>query len=555
MHFSLGIVKKITKRRIVLFFALVVGGFYRFYKLNWDQGKMLHPDERNIATAVERISFFKQLDPGFFAYNGLWIYLTRFSGELYTKLRGYDQMWFSEWSNVNTVSRFLSASFSLGSILLMYFIGSKLLHKKGGIWAAILTAVSVGFIQYSHFGVTESLLVFWVLCLTLLSILSFGHPSKKRYWFLSALVFGLSVGTKTSAISFATIPVVTFLLSLRHKLLRKKLILLAPILLVVGIISFISVSPYSILNFDKFRESMKYEAMVVTGEAQVPYNLQFRSTTPYLYFINNLPWHLGPFIPFFGMLGLLLWVKEAISGRLKNPAVPLLLFTLVYFALVGSWYTKFVRYMFPIYPFLILGTVFLFSKIESAKSKLLSMSLVAVTLFGSFLWASAFFSIYLNENSAISASRWIYEHIPRGSSVLTEHWDEGMPLFLKGCDRDFQFIVMENYEPDNELKLDLLADWLRRGDYLFISSRRLYGSIINASDKYPLTSKYYKELFSSKLGYFKINEFSSYPSLGPITINDDNVEETFQVYDHSKVLVFKNVEKLSHDDLRGRLSD
>jgi len=34
-----------------------------------------------------------------------------------------------------------------------------------------------------------------------------------------------------------------------------------------------------------------------------------------------------------------------------------------------------------------------------------------------------------------------------------------------------------------------------------------------------------------------------------ITINDDLSEETFQVYDHPKVLIFKNVDNISEKDL------
>ena len=68
-------------------------------------------------------------------------------------------------------------------------------------------------------------------------------------------------------------------------------------------------------------------------------------------------------------------------------------------------------------------------------------------------------------------------------------------------------------------------------------------------EKYPLTSRYYQLLFSGQLGYTQIVRFTSYPSLLGIEINDDQSEETFQVYDHPKVLIFENTGRLDKEDL------
>src|SRR4030042_5413900 len=84
------------------------GGFLRFYNLNWDQGHFFHPDERNIAAAVSRISFFDQLNPKFFAYGRFPIYLSRAIGETVSLItRNHD--WIYNWGKINLVARSLSA--------------------------------------------------------------------------------------------------------------------------------------------------------------------------------------------------------------------------------------------------------------------------------------------------------------------------------------------------------------------------------------------------------------------------------------------------------------
>ncbi|EKE14384.1 MAG: glycosyl transferase family 39 [uncultured bacterium] len=131
--------------------------------------------------------------------------------------------------------------------------------------------------------------------------------------------------------------------------------------------------------------------------------------------------------------------------------------------------------------------------------------------------------------------------------MLNEHWDDGLPLPLdKFSPGQYSIISLAIYDPDNSEKINYLSTNLANSNYIVLNSRRLYGTLIHLNKKYPITSKYYKLLFSEKLGYKKITEFSSYPSLFGITINDDGSEETFQVYDHPKVIIFKNEGKFSN---------
>ena len=97
-------------------------------------------------------------------------------------------------------------------------------------------------------------------------------------------------------------------------------------------------------------------------------------------------------------------------------------------------------------------------------------------------------------------------------------------------------------------------------------------------EKYPTTTNYYKLLFNGELGFTKVAQFSSYPCLLPkrlpsnyleatpplrpnmlrltqtndcfAAIADDGAEEAVTVYDHPVVLIFKNTDKFTPEQIR-----
>jgi hypothetical protein len=291
---------------------------------------------------------------------------------------------------------------------------------------------------------------------------------------------------------------------------------------------------------------MEYEGAVVRGILKVPYTLQFHNAIPYWFFFKNLHWHTGPIIPAVGMLGMCFWL--VLIGRRKESvaALPLLCFGILYWGYVGSWYAKFIRYTVFIMPLLILSTCWLCDRFSGYRRvKPLAVIIILLTLITSTFWAGAFMSIYRSPATRTAASRWMYENIPPDSVILREHWDYGLPVPLRDRqDPSFRFEIMNNYDPDTEAKVRVMSRALEGGDYLIVGSRRLSGTIGKSHDTYPLTSRYYEKLFDGRLGYTPVRTFSSYPALWGFAINDDSAEETFQVFDHPLIHIFKNSEEL-----------
>ena len=53
-----------------------------------------------------------------------------------------------------------------------------------------------------------------------------------------------------------------------------------------------------------------------------------------------------------------------------------------------------------------------------------------------------------------------------------------------------------------------------------------------------MVKQYYRDLFDGRLGFKLVKTFKIYPSLFGLTINDDDAELTFRLFDHPRVFVF-----------------
>lgn len=525
------------KELVILIVLTVLAGFFRFYNINWDQGNYFQPDERNIANAVSQIHLFDALDPHFFAYGGFTIYLYNATGSLINTIL-HEEAWTADWSKINIIGRTWSAFFSTFTLIPLYFLARRLFGQKTATIAGILYVFTAYSIQSAHFATTESLLALFTVLAALVSLRVIEKPTTKNFLLLGGLC-GLAAATKTSALSLLVFPAVAFYqLGVKSCFnwfqLGRTLILFA----LTALIVFTVFSPYTFLSWDQFTTSMDYESGVTTGRLPVVYTLQFKGTLPYLFYLQNLLWQMGPQLIFaLAGTGLLAWQ----TWQKRNLKLALLLaFPLAYFAYVGSWYAKFIRYMMPVIPLLVVFAAVTLVWLEN-RFKLVGRILLSLTLVLTFIWASAFFTIYTRPQTKILASEWIYSHVSPGSLILQEHWDDGLPIPLGDLTPNlYQIYQLTIYDPDNNQKAVYYANWLSQGDYLEISSRRLYGTLTKRSDQYPLTSYYYYLLFGGKLGYQKVAQFDSYPQVLGYPINDDTAEETFQVFDHPKVLIFKN---------------
>ena len=227
-----------------------------------------------------------------------------------------------------------------------------------------------------------------------------------------------------------------------------------------------------------------------------------------------------------------------------------LFWVLGFFVYQSVQYVKSIRYFFFLYPFLaIFGAIGVRAVLEYIHSHfnrstilyLLSTIFIVIALL---IWPLMFQSIYLRPHSRVTASEWIYKNIPNNALILSEHWDDSLPLPVsENSGKQYRSEQLSVFDSDLPVKWQKIRDQLNRGDYYILSSNRGWGSIPTVPERFPIMAQFYKDLFAEKTQYKKVIEFDSYPSLRyfgiPIDFPDNFAEETFIVYDHPQVIIFK----------------
>lgn len=560
---------KFLKSKSIIF-ILFLGAIFRFYGLNWDQGQHLHPDERMITMVTTGIHLPQTtqewstlltpqspLNPKFFPYGSFPIYFLKFSGWLFSYL---DPRW-TQYDWINILGRGVSAAADLGAIFLIYLLGKNIWSAKTGLLGALLYSFSVFPIQAAHFYAVDSLLNFLVLA-TLFRLIRFYEKPIFQNASLVGIFFGFSLATKVSATVLLVAIGVALIVDLFLISKKKFIQILFPalkfgiIIVFFSAITFVIFEPYALIDFSTFwRQTQEQQAM--TKNAYVfPYTLQYVGTTPYLYHLKNLVlWGMGIPLGIISVLAAVYLIIRLIievpkPGKENQEAKILILvvFAIAYFFVVGRFAIKFMRYLLPLYPLLCLFSAWGLRTLIVSRKKMLSLAgkiSLAFVLPASFIWAISFISIYSKPNTRVSASLWINQNIPQSSKLAVEHWDDRVPMA-----GNYQFLEMPMYENDQSIsKWQQIEKNLQAADYLVLASNRLYMPLQKLADCqkykvcYPRTAKYYQDLFAGRLGFQKIAEFASYPRLEirnwKLEIADSSADESFTVYDHPKIIIFK----------------
>lgn len=539
---------------LILFFAF----FFRTYGLNWDQSHHLHPDERfltMVATAVKIppsiTNYFSQkestLNPynhgyNFYVYGTFPLLITRFFGELFKKT-GYDEIFL--------VGRQLSIFFELLTVILIYYLTHLVFKNKTiSLLSMFFYTIAVFPIQQAHFFTVDSFTVFFST-LTIYLLLTFLEKKKLIYVFLTSASFGLTLANKTSIGITLPVFILAIISSKKFSLKIKFLIqsCFSIIIFLLGIvISFRIFQPYafdSLFTVSRhWLQNISEAHKMITGEIDYPPNIQWAYTKPLIHpFLNILFWGYGIFPTLLSLSGIiLLFIKK--QKIIFYRELLLIIFSLIIFFYQGIQLAKYMRYFYPIYPVLSVFAGFAIYELITPLNKNFRLFLLFLIVFLSLLWPFSFLSIYTKLHSRVLASKWIYENIPPGSKITSEEWDDGLPLGIPGYAVNYINVPLTPYNPETLEKWQKITQQIQEADYIIMSSNRLFGSIPKLPERYPVTSLYYKLLFTEKLGFKKVAEITSYPCFPPIgkplfCLNDDSSEESFTVYDHPKIVIFK----------------
>lgn len=572
---------------VLLVLIILLASYFRFTGINWDNFAHLHPDERYItmvAIAVQWPEDFQQyLDPqtsplspynnnfGSYIYGTFPLFFVKFVADSLEK---------GDYSQLHLVGRTISGILDIGNLILIFLIGNNIYKKRLGLIAALFYAVAVMPIQQSHFFTTDTYETFFVLTTFLLLIAFLKVRSPILNISISILIgisMGLALASKISAAVFGLMIGVALAMKFLQQL--KKFSIPKNIFYVVGYalsilttiyVVFRLASPYIFANSSwldislntGFESALNFQRSAITGEVMFPPQWNWVDTTPYLFpFSNIMIWGLGIPLGIISVTGLALFIYEMIyflkyHYHFKQLLIPLTSPLLIAFIWVigdflyrGGNFVKSFRYLLAILPFLMIFaslTLFYVKKINNKLHYLMLLLIFIPTL----LWAYAFTSIYTRTTTRIQASDWVYENVSPNKTIANEHWDDAIPFKSDGPPpADYMNRVdLEVYNPDDVNKIPYLYDQLSQADYIFVTSDRARKNIGELPDDFPIMVNYYKALDEGTLGFEVAKVVTSFPQIFGIEINDSEAEETFWVYDHPSVRIYRKVRNINEQE-------
>ena len=633
------------------FFVLVVivaaALALRLHGINWDEGYGFHPDERDIYMRADCMyallidaphastcgylndqpdaesglsglrHFFdpdrSPLNPHWFPLGSILIYALVFLRsvvELFTDVGGFDMRY---------AGRTLSALADVGSVLMVFLLGRRLYGRNVGLLAAGLTALAVIHVQHSHFYRPET----FTVLLTLASIwatLRMVEKRRLRDSVLLGVIVGLALAPKVNVL-----PILAPLaLGYGYRILDEAEGLwdeITPEMIarvagqalagaLVALAVFFVTTPYAFIDIGAFVSDVMLQTRMARNAGLFPFTVQYIDTPAFFYQIRQtIVWGLG--VP----LGVVAWLSIPFSvlmlfidrRHLRGDLI-LLAWVVPSLLFLESFEVRFLRYLFPLMPVMILlasrmmlwnverlgyplrrlggsiraGTAELRQRRLAMRQWVTAMTVAVALLLPAFVVAStAFYSLafqrmYAGEHPANQAAEWVQREVPRSSPiVLDNHWDEFLPgLYGRN---GWQFPL---YEADTRQKMVELSDRLAGSDYLIFYSARPYASAARDPDRFPYSNNYYRLLFAGDLGYKLHRDFTNYPSFGGVVFRDDALaysglpspepevpsqdarltlnlgyaDDNVSGYDHPRVLVFRNAGRLDEATLRGLLA-
>ncbi len=605
----------------------------RLHGVNWDDGYAFHPDERDIYMRSDCMyalltdashastcgylvdhpeaepgvgglrAFFdpdrSPLNPHWFPLGSILIYVMVFFRsvvELFTDIGGLEMRY---------VGRTLSALADVGSVLMVFVLGRRLYSRNVGLLAAGLTALAVIHVQHSHYYRPETFTVLLTL-VCIWATLRMVEKRRLRDSVLLGLMLGLALSPKVNVLPLLAPLVLGYLYRVLDESggrwnditpeILQKIAGHALLAAAVALAVFFVTTPYAFIDIGAFVGDVMAQTRMARNAGLWPFTTQYVDTPAFLYQIKQTAiWGLG--LP----LGVVAWLSipftvalVALERRRIRADLLLLAWVAPSLLFLESFEVRFLRYLFPLMPVMILlASRMMLWEMDKAHRLFIAARSAALSIKGKAVYpallaaaiavpvfvvaSTLFYSLalqraYANDHPALEASRWVLTEVPRNSSIVMDnHWDEWLPGLYS-----YDIWQFPLYETDTQTKMQTLAGRLAVSDYLIFYSHRPYASAAQDRERFPYSNNYYRLLFSGELGYRLHREFTNYPSLGGVVFRDDALERaglespTPEVspeggsytlnlgyaddnvvgYDRPRVLVFRNEARLSEPRLR-----
>jgi len=464
------------------------------------------------------------------------------------------------------VGRAVSALVDVFTIALVFELGRAVRGRWVGLAGALAYACCATAIQYAHFYVTDPMLTL----ATAAALVAAVHVAKGRgraVLALGAAAAGWAGASKVSGLSVLLVVAGGAAIARAPAIVaawrepddpgarppvrawRSASPLAADALLAAGaaFLAFRVLQPYAfdgLVRLDpRWTETLRRLSELQDG-ADFPPNVQWANRVPVLEpLLGYLRYGLGIPMTLLASTGL-----AALRRRTTWRVEPVLALLAGWLLVVGALFLpRFVatwRYLLPAAPvvavFAGIGLVGLVRRRGAWRVGGVVLAVAAV------LWGVAFTNgVYGRPNTRVAAADWVAAQVPDGSVLSFEEWDDGLPLGPGATDRGLTTEKLAPFAlttPDDARALVAALDDI---DYVVETSDRITGAVPQVPARYGTLLRYYDALRDGSLGFEHVASFRSGPSLFGIDADDSGSEESFRVYDHPPVDIWRKTDGFS----------
>lgn len=618
-HAVMGALRKDKRSRwALLLFGLAL--LVRLWRPDWYSHRLFHPDERWLFDKTAELHLWAEpgkTDAAGMQYGSLPLYVVSVVKD---GLNAVTHMGAHPASIVS--GRSVTGVVDALTVAATYLLALQLLGSGWALFAALLIACAPLHIQLSHFFTVDP----WLACFATFTLAASLRWTRKPSLALSAgmgVLYAAALASKSSGLPLLAPIVLAHLwglfspgLTLKERAQRRQLAWQGlAVAAVATLAAFFVFMPWAFLNFHKFyaNQTAQQDILVKGSPGGVPFVRQYWDTGMGFHLKNIALFYLGLpagllaliAAPVLGILALMgAWRAQRVqaaprargaravpaeataAGQWQTALGPLLIlaWALPYFAIVGSSFAKFARYMLPLLPSLAVLLSLALARCAARRATATRVLTWTLALFA-FGYGWGYALTYTHPHPWIEASQWADENIPamtpdptapggqRPTRVLNEDWGDDLPVDVPGIPnvhyddlkgKPGQVNVVEWDSPN---KLDRLCTSLSQVDVLFLADPRAYGTYLRLPVRFPLTHAYYDLLFSDpqRLGFERVHESSNPIKLfGLVALPDSRTpavpralwaDESFTLYDRPHAFIFRRVGPRTPEQVRQALLD
>lgn len=353
-----------------LLFCIAIGAivsfalFVRLYRIELGLPYLYHWDEPQTAGTALRMLKTGILNPHFYSYGSLPIYIAYFVDIFhYLYLMGQPvtaNAYMTELSEIKTWAdtqfgwtishpsfyywnRVVNVLFGVGSILLTYQVSKILFNKK---WIALVAAFFLScvasHVEHSAIISPDMPVVFFVLTVTLCS-LNFLNQGKTKYLILSLVFSGCAMATKYNSALLVMLPLLAVLLRYvsGRQAFDGKWLVMVPL---IPVATFFVCMPYAFLDSASFLSGLGFELRHYKVLGHDPY-----TSIPG---IRHIRFQFQAFVDNIGLLGVVVSAVGLLAAIRKPQLLFVLVFPLAYFFFMTTMKVNFHRNFILMYPFI-----------------------------------------------------------------------------------------------------------------------------------------------------------------------------------------------------------